>query len=92
MDIEDVLRDGVRCYLVAFGKQILDLAVVGPLVADVEGGCDGAAVGVGPVRAEDVLVEVLVQVTHGVVEGQHHNLDRLLDAFQFWKYITSLMA
>ena len=83
MDSKDDLRDGVRCDLVALGKEVLDLAVVGPLVADIEGGGDGAPVGVGPVRAEDVLVEVLVQVAHGVVEGQHDDLNWLLDAFQF---------
>ena len=73
----------MRRDLVALGEKVLDLAVVGPLVADVEGGGDGAAVGVGPMRAEDVLVEVLVQVAHRVVEGQHDDLNRLLDAFQF---------
>ena len=67
----------------AVGVNILHVAVVRPLVADVEGGRDGAAVGVVAVVAEDVLVQALVQVADGVVERQHDNLDGFLNFFKF---------
>ena len=41
---------------------------------DVEGGGDGAAVGVLPAGVEDVLVQPLVQIVHAVVEGEDHQL------------------
>jgi hypothetical protein len=73
----------MRSNFVSVGMNVLNLAVVGPLVADVEGGGDGAAVGVVPVRAEQVLVQVLVQVAHRVVERQDDDLDWFLHVFEF---------
>lgn len=58
----------------ARGIEILNLAVVGPLVGHVEGGRDGTAVGVLPSLLEQVGVETLVQVVHGIVEGQEDDL------------------
>lgn len=56
------------------GVQVLHLAVVGPFVRHVEGGRDGAAVGVDASALEQRLVKTLVQVVDGVVEGEQHNL------------------
>ena len=53
------------------------LAIVRPLVADVERRLDGAAVGVVAV-AEQILVELLVEVVDGVVEGEEDELGNLL--------------
>lgn len=58
----------------ARGIEILDLAVVGPLVGHIEGGRDGTAVRVLPSLLEQVGVETLVQVVHGIVEGQEDDL------------------
>jgi hypothetical protein len=74
------------------GEQILNLAVVCPLVADVEGRGNGAPVRVGPVGAEDVLVQVLVQVAHRIVESQNDDLGWVLDALQFWKGCKNIMS
>ena len=41
---------------------------------DVEGGGDGAAVGVLPAGVEDVLVQPLVQIVHTVVKGEDDQL------------------
>jgi len=68
------LRDRVGSNLVARGIEILDLAVVGPLVGHVERGRDGTSVGVLPSLLEQVGVETLVQVVHGIVKGQEDNL------------------
>lgn len=62
----------------AAGVEILDLAVVGPLVGDVEGGRDGAAVRVFAPLLEQVGVEALVQVVDRVVERQEYDLRYLL--------------
>ena len=53
------------------------LAIVRPLVADVERRLDGAAVGVVAV-AEQILVELLVEVVDGVVEGEEDELRDLV--------------
>ena len=58
--------------------EILHLAVVGPLVRDVERGRDRAAVRVVAALFEQVGVEALVQVVHRVVERQQHYLRYLL--------------
>ncbi len=65
------------------GVNVLHVAVVSPLVTDVEGGRDGAAVGVVAVVAEDVLVQAFVEVADGVVERQHDDLDGFLSFLQF---------
>ena len=60
------------------GVEILHLAVVGPLVGDVEGGGDGAAVWILSPFLEQVDVQALVQVVHRVVERQENDLRYLL--------------
>lgn len=62
----------------ASGIEILDLAVVCPLVGDVESGGDGAAVRIFPALLEQVRVETLVQVVHRIVERQQNYLRYLL--------------
>lgn len=61
------------------GVEILNLAVVGPLVGNIEGGGDRASVGVDAIALKQILVQLLVQVIHGVVESQQHNLRYLLN-------------
>ena len=56
---------------------ISDLSIVRPLVRHVEGGLDGAAVGV-VAAAEEVLIELLVQVVDGVIEGEEDELRDLV--------------
>lgn len=77
-DDSDYLRDRVRGNLVARGIEILNLAVVGPLVGHVERGRDGTAVRVLSSLLEQIGVETLVQVVHGIVEGQEYDLRYLL--------------
>lgn len=60
------------------GVQVLDLTVICPLMRNVEGCGDGAAVGVGAAFLEQILVQALVQVVDGVVEGEQHDLGDLL--------------
>ena len=62
----------------ASGIEILDLAVVCPLVGDVERGGDRAAVRIFPALLEQVRVETLVQVVHRIVERQQNDLRYLL--------------
>lgn len=52
------------------GIKILDLAVVGPFMGDVERGRDGTAVRVLPSLLEQISVQTLVQVIHRIVERQ----------------------
>ena len=52
-------------------------------MADVEGGRDGAAIRVRPVGAEDVLVEVLVEVADGIIEREDDQLDWFGHIFEF---------
>ena len=56
---------------------ISDLSIVRPLVGHVEGGLDGAAIGV-VAASEEVLVELLVQVVDGVIEGEEDELRDLV--------------
>lgn len=58
--------------------EILNLAVVGPLVGDVERGRDGATVRIFPPFLEQIGVQSLVQIVHGVVERQENDLRYLL--------------
>lgn len=62
----------------AGGVEILHLAVVCPLVGHVEGGRDGTAVRVLSSLLEQVGIQALVQVVHGIVEGQEYDLWYLL--------------
>ena len=56
------------------GPQVLHVRVVGPLVREVEGGGDGAAVGVLAALLKHGFVQFSVDLAHGVVEGQKHQL------------------
>ena len=58
--------------------EILNLAVVGPLVGDVERGRDGATVRIFPPFLEQIGVQSLVQIVHGIVERQENDLRYLL--------------
>lgn len=58
--------------------EILNLAVVGPLVRDVERGRDGATVRIFPPFLEQISVQSLVQIVHGIVERQENDLRYLL--------------
>lgn len=58
--------------------EILNLAVVGPLVRDVERGRDGATVRIFPPFLEQIGVQSLVQIVHGIVERQENDLRYLL--------------
>ena len=69
--------DCVGGNLVAVGVQVLHLGVVRPLVGHVERGLHGAAVGV-VTPLEQIFVELLVQVVHGIVEGEEDELGDLV--------------
>lgn len=56
------------------GIEILYLAVVGPLVGDVERGRDGTAVWIFSSFLEQVAVETLIQIVHRIVERQQNDL------------------
>lgn len=58
--------------------QVLHLTVICPFMRNVEGCGDRTAVGVGAALLEQVLVQSLVQVVDGVVEGEQHDLWDLL--------------
>lgn len=68
----------MRSNLVAGGVEILHLAVIGPLMGHVEGGRDGTAVRILSALLEQIGVQTLVQVIHGIVEGQKYDLRYLL--------------
>lgn len=69
--------DGVDCDLVSESVELLDSGVVGVLVGNEEGGLDGTLVRVDA-TFEDVLVQVLVVVVYGVVEGDGDYLGNFL--------------
>lgn len=60
--------------LMTTGIEILYLAVVGPLVGDVERGRDGTAVWIFSSFLEQVAVETLIQIVHRIVERQQNDL------------------
>lgn len=72
------LRDRVGGNLMTGRVEILNLAVVGPLVGDVERGRDGATVRIFPPFLEQIGVQALVQIVHGIVERQENDLRYLL--------------
>jgi len=67
--LSETVSNGMGRNLMAVSIQVLHLAVVSPLVGDVEGGGNGAPVGVHATTLEQFLVELLVEVVDGVVEG-----------------------
>ena len=72
------LRDCVGGYLVTGRVQILNLAVIRPLVRHVESRGNGTAIRIFPSVLEQVGVQALVQIIDRVIEGQHHYLWYLL--------------
>lgn len=74
---QSYLRYGVGSHFVTVGVQVLHLTVISPFVRHVESGRDRASVGVNAAALEQVLVQLLVQVIHGVVECQQDNLRHL---------------
>lgn len=74
---QSYLRYGVGSHFVTVGVQVLHLTVIGPFVRHVEGGGDGASVGVDAATFEQILVKLLVKVVDGVVECQQDDLRHL---------------
>jgi hypothetical protein len=77
---------------VSVGVQVLHLAIVGPFVRHVEGGGDGAAVGVDASALKQRLVQTLVQVVDGIVEGQQHDLGDLLGGEAAGHFLAAAIA
>lgn len=63
------------------GVEVLDLAVIGPFVRDVESGRNGASIGVNTTLFEEVRVQALVEVVHRIVEGQQDDLGHLINGY-----------
>jgi hypothetical protein len=61
------------------GVKILHLTVIGPFVRNVEGGRNGASIGIDASTLEEILVQLLVKVVDGIVEGQKNDLRHLFD-------------
>ena len=61
----------------AVGVEVLNLGVVCPLVRHVEGRLDRAPVGVVTL-SEEILVELLIKVIDGIIEGQEDKLGDLV--------------
>ena len=83
--------DCVGGNLVAVGVQVLHLGVVRPLVGHVEGGLDGAAIGVEP-PSKEILVELLVQVVDSIVEGKKNELGDLVSSVAPGDVLASTVA
>ena len=71
--------------------KVLDLSIVGPLMGDVEGRLDREPVGVVSV-CEEVLVELLVEIIDGVIEGQEDKLGNLIWRISSWNISSSTVA
>lgn len=78
------LRNCMRSHLMTVWVQVLHLTVIGPLVRDVKSGGDWTTIGIDAVTLEEILVQLLVQIVHRVVEGQQHDLRHLLDRHVDW--------
>lgn len=74
---QSYLRYGVGSHFVTVGVQVLHLTVIGPFVRHVESGGDRASIGVDAAVLKQVLVQLLVQVIHGIVECQQDDLRHL---------------
>ena len=61
----------------AISIEVLDLGIVCPLVRHVEGRLDRASVGVVTL-SEEILVELLIKVIDGIIEGQEDKLGDLV--------------
>lgn len=73
------LRYCVRCHLVTGGIQILHLTVIGPFVGNIEGSGDWATVWIDAATLEQIAVQLFVQIVHGIVECEQHNLWNLFN-------------
>ena len=49
--------------------QVLDLAIVGPFVGDIEGRFDWALVGVSSTLGKEIFEELLVETVNSIIEG-----------------------
>ena len=58
--------------------QVLDLAIVGPFVGDIEGRFDWALVGVSSTLGKEIFEELLVETVNGIIEGQQYKLRYVL--------------
>ena len=73
------LRDRVRCHFVAIRVKILHLAIIGPLVRNIERGRYRTAVRILTAVLEQIGVQRSVQIVHRIVERQQNDLRRLFD-------------
>ena len=58
--------------------QVLDLAIVGPFVGDIEGRFDWALVGVSSTLGKEIFEELLVETINSIIEGQQYKLRYVL--------------
>lgn len=79
-------RYSVGRHFMALRVEVLHLAVVGPLVRNVECSSDRTTVGILAAGVEDVSVVVFVEIVDGVVEGQEYDLRNLV----LWKVVGDL--
>lgn len=68
------LLDAVGCDLMTGSIQVLNLAIVGPLVGHIHGGHDWTAIGVYAAIFEEFLVKLLIEVIHRVIKGEQNEL------------------
>lgn len=68
--LEIDLRDCVGSELVSIGVQVLDLAIVGPLVRHIERRADRTAVRILSTSFEQILVQLFVKIVNRVVKRQ----------------------
>ena len=85
------VSDCVGSNLVTIGVEVLHLGIVRPLVGHIEGGLDGASVGVEP-PPKEILVELLVQIVDGIVEGQEDELGDLVSSVAPGNLLSSTVA
>ena len=60
------------------GIQVLDLAIVGPFVGDIEGRFDWALVGVSSTLGKEIFEELLIETVNSIVKGQQYKLRYVL--------------
>jgi hypothetical protein len=79
------LRDGMWCDFMPTRVKILDLAVVRPLMADIECSGNRTTVWVKSVISENFFVQIAIQIVHRVVERYHHKLRSMQSGGHLWK-------
>ena len=75
--------------------EVLNLAVVGPLVRDVKRSGNWATVGVETALVEEVAVQLFVQVVDGIIKCQQDNLRHGIDAqaaYRNWWNVSNRLA